>query len=91
MKTVGLRDVRDALSEYVDASQRDSVLIMRHGKPVAVIVGVEGEDMEEVLVQFSPVAKRLLEERRAQPKTSLADFKRELQSEKKTARRRSNQ
>jgi prevent-host-death family protein len=88
MKTVGLRDARDALSEYVDASQRDSVVIMRHGKPAAVIVGVEGEEMEEVLVQFSLAAKRLLEVRRAQPRTSLAEFKRQLLSEKKTSRRR---
>lgn len=89
MKTAGLRDVRDALSEYVDAAQRGSVLIMRHGKPAAVLVGVEGEELEEVLIQFSPAARRLLEERRAQPRTSLGDFRRELTRDKKTSRLRS--
>jgi prevent-host-death family protein len=87
MKTVGLREARDALSDCVDASQRDSVLIMRHGKPAAVIVGVEGEELDEVLIQFSPAAKRLLEHRRAQPRTSLAGFKTELAADRKPRRR----
>src|SRR5262249_47693592 len=47
MKTVGLREAWDALSECVDAAQNESVLIMRHGTPAAVIVGVEGAEMDE--------------------------------------------
>ena len=88
MKTVGLKEVRDSLSKYVDAAQHGGVLIMRHGKPAAVIVGVEGEDIDEVVIQFSPAAKSLLEQRRAQPKTSLADFRKELAAEKKVSRRK---
>jgi prevent-host-death family protein len=45
VKVVGLRETKQALSEYVDAAQKERILITRHGRPAAVLVGVEGLDM----------------------------------------------
>ena len=42
MKTVQLRDAKAKLSSLVtDAAQRQNTLITRHGKPQAVILGID--------------------------------------------------
>lgn len=43
MIKVPLATVKDAPSGFVEKSVRDEVLITRHGKPVAVLVGFIGE------------------------------------------------
>jgi len=45
---MALREVKTRLSEAVDSSQGSYVLVTRHGRPVAVLVGVEGIDLTEV-------------------------------------------
>jgi prevent-host-death family protein len=45
VKVVGLRETKQALSEYVDAAQTERILITRHGRPAALLVGVEGLEM----------------------------------------------
>jgi prevent-host-death family protein len=49
---MSLRDVKARLSEAIDSSQGSYVLVTRHGRPAAVIVGVEGADIIEVLKRF---------------------------------------
>jgi prevent-host-death family protein len=46
-RTMALRAVKARLSEAVDAAQDGYVLITRHGRPAAVLVGVEGLDLTE--------------------------------------------
>ena len=53
MKTVNARDLQKKIKECVDMSQQDQVVITRHGKPAAVMVGVEGKDWEDVVLQTS--------------------------------------
>jgi prevent-host-death family protein len=53
MKAVNARDLQKKIKECVDMFQQDQVVITRHGKPAAVMVGVEGKDWEEVLLQIS--------------------------------------
>ena len=50
MKTAGLREVKDSLSAFVDDAQTQGIVILRHGKPAAVLVGVEGKDLEEAFL-----------------------------------------
>ena len=38
---------------YVDWSQEDRIVITRHGKPAAVMLGVEGKDWEDLVLQTS--------------------------------------
>ena len=40
MKTVTARDLQKKVKECVDWSQEDRIVITRHGKPAAVMVGV---------------------------------------------------
>ena len=51
-RTMSLRDVKAKLSEAIDSSQGSYVLVTRHGRPAAVIVGVEGADVLDVLKRF---------------------------------------
>ena len=51
MKTVTARDLQKKVKECVDWSQEDRIVITRHGKPAAVMVGVEGKDWEDLVLQ----------------------------------------
>jgi prevent-host-death family protein len=64
VKLIGLKQAKARLSEFVDASQRDRVLITRRGKPVALVIGVEGQDIEQIILGSDPAFWKLIEERR---------------------------
>ena len=44
MIKVPLAEVNDSLSEFVRKSAKDEVLITRHGKPAAILIGFTDED-----------------------------------------------
>ncbi len=73
MKVVALGTAKNGLSSYVDAAQFDRVLITRHGKPVALMIGVEGEEFEDLMTRSDPEFWRMIETRRKSSKTVTAD------------------
>ena len=44
MKMVTARELQKKIKQCVDAAQAERVVVTRHGKPAAVLVGVEGSD-----------------------------------------------
>jgi hypothetical protein len=46
--------------------------------PAAVLVGVEGKDWEDIVLQTSPTFWKLIEERRKQPTISLKELRKRL-------------
>lgn len=49
---VGIRDLRDGLSRYVDAARRGAVIVVTdHGRPVAEIRGLESSDRLDELIR----------------------------------------
>lgn len=48
MKFVGVREAQAQLSGLVEESQKERIVLTRHGQPIAVLTGVEGRDLEEV-------------------------------------------
>ena len=78
MKTIPVRDLQRKIRECVDQAQLDRVVITRHGKPAAVLVGVEGEDWEDVVLQTDPAFWKLIRARRKQPTLSLDELKKRL-------------
>lgn len=78
MKTVTVRDLQKKVGKCVDDAQEDRVVITRHGKPAAVLVGVEGEDWDAVVLQTDPTFWKLIRARRKQPTISLDQVKRRL-------------
>ena len=83
MKTVTARDLQKKVKECMDLSQEDQVVITRHGKPAAVLVGVEGRDWEDLVLQTSSDFWTLIEDRRKQRTISLTELKTRLKKRKK--------
>jgi prevent-host-death family protein len=83
MKTVNARDLQKKIKECVDLSQRDQVVITRRGKPTAVMIGVEGKDWEDLVLQGSPNFWKLIEERRKEPTMSIRELRTRLKKRKK--------
>lgn len=69
MKVVALGRAKNELSAYVDQAQHERVLVTRHGKPAVLIIGVEGEDFEDLLTRSDPEFWQLIEARRKASKT----------------------
>jgi len=78
MRTVTVRDLQKKVKECVDEAQEDRVIITRHGKPAAVLVGVEDEDWESVILQSDAAFWRLIHARRKQATLSLEQLKARL-------------
>jgi prevent-host-death family protein len=88
MKTVALREAKQSLSGFVAHAQRERVLITKHGKPAAIVIGVEGQDIEDVLLRQDPEFWKLIEERRRQRSEPLAEVRASLGLARRPRRRK---
>jgi prevent-host-death family protein len=73
MKVVALGKAKNELSAYVEEAQRDRVLVTRHGRPAALIIGVEGEEFEDLMTRSDPEFWQMIEARRKTSKTISGD------------------
>jgi prevent-host-death family protein len=64
VKLIGVRQVQAELGELLARSQKERVLITRHGKPVALVTGVEKLDLEDIVLLQDRDFWELIEERR---------------------------
>jgi prevent-host-death family protein len=80
MKVVPLAEAKNQLSAYVETAQHERVLVTRHGKPAALLLGVEGEDFEDLLTRSDPEFWKMIEARRASKRPTLteAEVRRQL-------------
>lgn len=69
MKVVPLGEAKNELSAYVERAQHDHVLITRHGRPAALMIGVEGEELEDLMTRANPRFWEMIEERRKTSRT----------------------
>jgi len=44
MKKIALSQVKDDLSKFLRVTQKEEVVITRHGRPAGVLIGFESED-----------------------------------------------
>ncbi len=75
MKSISVRELQRRLKEFVDASQGERVVVTRHGKPAAILVGVEGQDWEELVLETDPKFWRMLAKRRQEPTMSAEEMR----------------
>ena len=66
MKTVALRNMKEGLSSYIAQSQKDYILVTKHGKPSALVRGVEGYDFEDIFYITNRAFWTTIRHRRAQ-------------------------
>ncbi len=83
MKTIAVRDLQKRIRESVAVSQKEGVVVTRHGRPAAVLIGVEGQDWEDLVYQTSADFWKMIERRRSQKTIPLAEVRRRF-----TGRRR---
>ncbi len=66
------------LNSLVQHAQRERLILMRDGKPVALLLGVEGMDEEQLELGSSDKFWKLIEERRAQKTVTRAELEQRL-------------
>ena len=84
MKTVTLE--KSDLSTCVEKAQRSRVVVMRNRKPVALIVGVEGLDREQLELGSSDKFWRLIEQRRNQKTITRTELERRTRRSSRSKR-----
>jgi prevent-host-death family protein len=88
MKVVALREAKQRLSGCVVRAQHERVLITKQGRPAALMIGVEGHDIEDVLLMQNPRFWRMIEARRSEPSLSLEEVRTRLGVPRRRRRRR---
>jgi prevent-host-death family protein len=78
MKTLSVRELQKNIKETVDASQKAHVVVTRHGRPIAVLVGVEGKDWETVFWETNRSFWKTITKRRREKTISLAEMRKRL-------------
>jgi prevent-host-death family protein len=68
MKRVAAQKLASDLDAVLESAQKERILISRHGKPCAVLVGVEGYDKEDLQYANSPGFWRMIGQRRKRGK-----------------------
>lgn len=63
------------------------MVVTRHGRPAAVVIGVEGADWEDVFYQTNPAFWKLIEQRRKSRTIPSAEMRKRLK--KRWAHRKS--
>src|SRR5256885_2020776 len=64
MRFVGVREAQVHLSGLVDQAQKERVILTRHGRPIAILTGLAGRDLEEVLLTQDPSFRKMIAGRR---------------------------
>jgi prevent-host-death family protein len=80
MKVVSLRETN--LEKCVRDAQHERVVLTRRGKPVAVLISVEGLDLEQIELGHSDELWALLRQRRAQKTMSRDELEKRLAEQK---------
>ena len=76
MKIVKLKEAR--LGTCIRAAQREGVVITRNGDPIALVVGVEGMDLEQVQLGQSGKFWKLVRKWQGQKTMTRAELDRRL-------------
>lgn len=88
MKVVSLRDAKAGLSAFVELAQSERILVTRHGKPAALLIGVADVALEDLLTMANPRFWALIEASRAGKTFSIEEARKRLGGDSGEKRRR---
>jgi hypothetical protein len=77
VKVIGIEEAH--IEECVKDAQHERVLLTRRGKPVALLVGVAGMDLEQIVLGQSDEFWQLIRERRGQKTLSRAELEKRME------------
>jgi prevent-host-death family protein len=66
MKIASLAQVKAQFSAYLKDSEHGPVIVTRNGKPVAVLLGVRDDDVEQLALAHSSHLRKILEAARTE-------------------------
>ena len=90
MKFITVRNAKATLSNTIAVSQEQRVVITKHGKPVCILIGCEGYEIEDVLTAVDPEFWKMIEERRTRGRTrSIASVRERFAKKDAAAARKS--
>ena len=78
MKSINVRDLQKKIRRCMMVAQKERVVVTRHGKPLAVVTGVEGYDWEDLYWATNAAFWREIERRRKEPTIPLEEVYRRL-------------
>lgn len=76
MKVIGIDEAN--IKACVKDAQHERVILTQRGKPVTLIVGVAGMDLEQIALGHSDEFWQLIRERRGQKTLSRAELEKQL-------------
>ena len=76
MKVLKIQDVN--IDACVQAAQGEGIVLTKDGSPVAVVLGVEGMDLEQLELSQSSKFWKLIKERRKRPTISRKELEKRL-------------
>ena len=88
MKTISVRELQKRIKECVDTSQAEGVVVTRNGRPASIVIGVEGSDWEDLVVQSDPAFWATIRERRKEKSVSAVEMRRRVLSPPRTKPRK---
>ncbi len=89
MKTISDLEAQSDFEGVLDSAQEERVVITRHGKPAAVVLGLESYDAEDLELAGSPDFWRMIDARRREGSAiSLAEARDRLEARERPVRDR---
>lgn len=80
MKTMNVRDLQKKIRKCIEAAQKGGVVLTRHGKPVAVLTGVEGLDWEDLVWATQARFWNLIRARRKEKTIPMEEIRKRFKS-----------
>jgi antitoxin (DNA-binding transcriptional repressor) of toxin-antitoxin stability system len=80
MKVISIQKAN--LVKCIDEAKRDRVVLTRKGKPIVLLVGVEGMDLEQIELGHSDEFWKLIRKRRRQKTILRAELEKRLAPKK---------
>ena len=82
MKSISVAQAKSDIEGALNSAQKGQVVIMRAGRPSAVLIGVESLDAEDRELASSPQFWRMIEARRSGKSIPLSELKARLAAKK---------
>jgi len=79
MKQLTLEQLSEQLQDYVRSAQREQILITDNGKPIALLLGLENSDPEQLNLQLSARFWEMISDRRKRPTVPLSVVEEQLE------------
>ena len=88
MKSITITEFRKKILLCTEISQKEHVVVTRHGRPAAVVIGVDGRDWEDVLYQTSPAFWKMIETRCCEKSIPASEMRKRLEARWAGAKRK---